>query len=198
MARKGKEGWVKISRKLIDDDLWTGEPFTKGQAWVDLILLAQWENNGPFKPGSVYRSLNFLADRWGWSRKKVSNYLEQLKKSEKIDFFPGQSFGQKKAPVKAPVKEPAEEPVDGTRISLKNWRKYQYQTTREAPVEEPVKAPVEEHNIRIYKEKKKGNADSALSADAVPNGWKTDDPRVPVEYRCDFGSYEDYYNWRNQ
>lgn len=190
MARKGKEGWVKISRKLIDDNLWTGEPFTKGQAWVDLILLAQWESNGPFKPGSVYKSLNSLANRWNWSVHKVIRFLDVLKKSEKIEFFCGNSFSQKNGTVNGTE----DGTVNGTVISLKNWQKYQYSGTRDGTVDGTENGT----NIRIYKEKKKGNADSALSADAVPNGWKTDDPRVPVEYRCDFGSYDDYYNWRNQ
>lgn len=45
------EGWIKLHRKLSDNPLWTCEPFTKGQAWVDLILLANHEYNYFYKRG---------------------------------------------------------------------------------------------------------------------------------------------------
>ena len=196
MARQ-KDGWVKISRKLIDDEIWTSEPFTKGQAWVDLILLAQWETNGQYKAGSVYRSLNYLASRWKWSRRKVTRYLEVLENAEKITFFRGQSFESKKAPVNAPVNAPTKAPVDETVISLKNWQKYQYTQAPKAPADAPIKEPVNAHNKRIYKEDKRINA-NAETANGSAAVWKTTDERVPEEYRADFASYEEYYNWRNQ
>ena len=34
------QGWIKLHRTLQDNKLWYSEPLTKGQAWVDLILLA--------------------------------------------------------------------------------------------------------------------------------------------------------------
>ena len=40
-----RSGWIKLWRKFVDDPLWTSEPFTKGQAWVDLLLLAQGTEN---------------------------------------------------------------------------------------------------------------------------------------------------------
>ena len=32
------KGWIKLHRSMFDNDLWTAEPFTKGQAWIDLIV----------------------------------------------------------------------------------------------------------------------------------------------------------------
>lgn len=31
------KGWVSIHRQLCENDLWLSEPFTRGQAWVDMI-----------------------------------------------------------------------------------------------------------------------------------------------------------------
>ena len=40
-------GWVKLHRKLQESNFWLCEPFSRGQAWVDLILLAN------HKPGHI-------------------------------------------------------------------------------------------------------------------------------------------------
>jgi hypothetical protein len=48
------EGYCKLNRKLFDNELWLLEPFTKGQAWVDLFANANFKDNSfdiisPFK-----------------------------------------------------------------------------------------------------------------------------------------------------
>ena len=39
------EGWIKLHRSISDNDLWTSEPFSRGQAFVDLILLASHKDS---------------------------------------------------------------------------------------------------------------------------------------------------------
>lgn len=86
------EGWVKIHRRLSDNPLWTCEPFSRGQAWVDLILLANHTDNFYFKRGvkidikrgQVGYSEVALSDRWGWSRTKVRKFLNDLEKEQQI------------------------------------------------------------------------------------------------------------------
>jgi len=34
------EGWIRLYRKMQDNPLWTSEPFTRGQAWIDLLMIA--------------------------------------------------------------------------------------------------------------------------------------------------------------
>ena len=85
--KKGGPGWVKVSREIQDHWVWDEKPFSKGQAWIDLILLAK-HSDGKFldrrgnlidgERGHIYRSERSLAERWGWSRKKVSSFLSQL------------------------------------------------------------------------------------------------------------------------
>lgn len=209
MARRRQDdGWISLNRKLMSDPmLWLSEPFSRGQAWIDLLLLAQWRDRGIYKAGTVYCSMLFFADRWKWSRGRVKRFLDKLESEGRIR---------------------TETTKDGTTVLIENWGKYQYVCatgpengttkralndttdgttvlsrntgkikTGRATDDTTNDTPKRTHHNNIYKEKRV-NADSALSADAVPNGWKTDDPRVPIEYRCDFGSYEDYYNWRNQ
>ena len=38
--------YFAVNRRLIRSEMWTSEPFTRGQAWVDLIGLARWDD-GP-------------------------------------------------------------------------------------------------------------------------------------------------------
>ena len=80
------DGWLILHRKLGDNPLWLDEPFTRGQAWVDLLMLA---NHSPgfihvqgmkisLMRGDVGKSENTLAARWKWSRGKVRRFIEEL------------------------------------------------------------------------------------------------------------------------
>lgn len=75
---------MNITTELQNHWLWQDKPFAKGQAWIDLLLLADSESI--FFRGTVYRlpkghvvtSENELAKRWGWSRSKVRNLIQML------------------------------------------------------------------------------------------------------------------------
>lgn len=81
-----KQGYVKIYRKLQDHWLWQDKPFSRGQAWIDLILLANHKDGTAVMDGSkvevptgcLVTSLRKLGDRWGWSRTKVGRFLNLL------------------------------------------------------------------------------------------------------------------------
>lgn len=84
--------WIKLSRYIVGHDLWLSEPFSRGQAWVDLLLLAN------HKPGHIRRrgvkitvnrgqvgwSQEALAERWKWSKNKVRRFLDELKNDGRI------------------------------------------------------------------------------------------------------------------
>ena len=67
--------------------MWLAEPFTRGQAWVDMIMLANHKNGYIRKRGvrvTVSRgqlgwSERELATRWRWSRGKVRRFFGELK-----------------------------------------------------------------------------------------------------------------------
>lgn len=87
-----QKGWMPIYRRLQDHWLWQDKPFAKGQAWLDLLLLASHnENEFLFgnqiiknEIGSFITSELKLADRWGWGRKKVRLFLELLQNEQMI------------------------------------------------------------------------------------------------------------------
>jgi len=85
-------GWIKLYRKLTENSLWTCETFTRGQAWVDLILLTNYKDSFFYKRGVKINvrsgqcawSELALSDRWGWSRSKVRKFLNDLEKEQQI------------------------------------------------------------------------------------------------------------------
>ena len=87
-------GWQKIYRDIQEHWLWEDKPFSRGQAWIDLILLVNHEDNKTLidgelievKRGSKITSLRKLADQWGWSTTKVKKFLELLQKEQMIKF----------------------------------------------------------------------------------------------------------------
>ena len=86
------EGYIKLHRKIEDDEFWLTETFTKSQAWIDLLLGA---NRHPGKvmlrdvsvsleTGQLAWSQLTMCKRWKWSRGKVKRYLVLLQKYERI------------------------------------------------------------------------------------------------------------------
>lgn len=87
-----KTGWFKLCRKMLDSDLWLSERFTRGQAWVDLVGLARFQDgfmriNGVrinLARGELGYSEVSLAKRWNWSRGKVRRFLDELETDQRI------------------------------------------------------------------------------------------------------------------
>ena len=86
-------GWIRVDRELFERQMWLEEPFTKGQAWLDLIGLANYRDGKTIyknrfiacKRGTVNRSIAFLARRWHWSWEKTRNFLDLLESDEMIE-----------------------------------------------------------------------------------------------------------------
>ncbi len=87
-------GWIKLYRQITDNELWEDKPFARGQAWVDLLIMADSKDgecffNGKIQPtrvGEVRTSILYLSKRWGWGNRKVKSFLDNLKKVGMIDF----------------------------------------------------------------------------------------------------------------
>ena len=86
------EGWIKIHRKILNDPLYFAEPFTRMQAFLDLVLIATRQQVSFFKRGikitvergQIVKSENEFAERWKWSRGKVRRFLDGLENGHKI------------------------------------------------------------------------------------------------------------------
>lgn len=87
------EGWIKIYRQIRNHWIWKDkEPFDKRSAWIDLLLSVNHKSKKiPFENdfieierGQTLTSIKQLAERWSWSRHKVSDYLNQLEQDTMI------------------------------------------------------------------------------------------------------------------
>lgn len=81
------EGYIKLFRQLMENEIWKdSEPFCRRAAWVDLLMMANHEDHTVWDSGEsievgrgeVNRSVKYLADRWHWSRGKVTRFLHDL------------------------------------------------------------------------------------------------------------------------
>jgi len=132
-------GYIKLYRSSLNDPLYLKEPFTKWQAWCDLILLAYFAPADFFvrgikvkaKRGCVYKGVLELADRWKWSRGKVERFLSYLVSDKRVSI-------QKSNVINC--------------VSILNYEKYQQNETTNEPTNESTNGHPDEHLIRRYKE----------------------------------------------
>ena len=109
-------GWIKLDRNLQRHWIWNKEPFSRGQAWIDLLMSACWkEQKQLFKGkiqvqevGKVYISKLYLATKWHWDRRKVDRFLTTLASDGMIRL---------------------ECTTDGTVIAIENYEIYQVRGT---------------------------------------------------------------------
>jgi hypothetical protein len=88
------EGYIPIKRSLFEHFLFKEHRvFSRFEAWLDLIQMASFtdENNQIIggklikrNRGEVVASLRFLEQKWGWSKTKVSDYLELLRSQQMV------------------------------------------------------------------------------------------------------------------
>lgn len=86
------DGWIKLYRKITENPLYFSEPFTRLQAWIDLLVIANNEENYIYvrgnkvqvKRGQIAKTQDTLAERWKWSRGKVIRFLDELQKNGQI------------------------------------------------------------------------------------------------------------------
>lgn len=109
-------GWIKLHRRIQNNSIWNSKPFSRGQAWIDLILMA---NIKPAKLsigneiihldiGQFHTSEVVLSNKWGWGRKKVNLFLYLLESEKMIT---------------------AVRTSKGTTITVENYTCYQYSGT---------------------------------------------------------------------
>lgn len=87
------KGWISVHRGVQDCWVWRDKPFAKGQAWIDILLscnhadkkIAFGGKPEVVKRGEWLTSILQLSERWGWSRKKVSNFLNILENDLMIE-----------------------------------------------------------------------------------------------------------------
>ena len=130
-------GWIKLYRNSFNNRMYFSEPFTRWQAWVDLLLLANHESGSYFirgievfvNRGEVGYGNRELAKRWRWSRGKVEKYLSFLEGKQNSQIvrkktnvttlisIVNYNYYQKKEPQTEPQTDPQTEPQNGHRMT---------------------------------------------------------------------------------
>ena len=85
-------GWIKVYRDLEKHWLWEDKPFSRGQAFINLLMMANHQDNKilfngdliEVKRGQRITSLRKLSEEWGWSTKKTKKFLELLEKDNMV------------------------------------------------------------------------------------------------------------------
>lgn len=89
------DGFTKVYRDIRKNWIWEDKPFGRGQAFIDLLLMANYKDkkimfNGDLievKRGSRITSLRKLSEQWGWSTNKTKKFLEQLQRDKMITYI---------------------------------------------------------------------------------------------------------------
>jgi len=85
-------GWIKAYRQILDHWLWKGERFSRGQAWMDLLLQAAYADYQTrvgnklvtVKRGQLPVSQRDLARRWKWARNTVWSFLRVTEREQML------------------------------------------------------------------------------------------------------------------
>lgn len=87
------DGWISLYRQIKESWIWKDkEPFDKRSALIDLLLTVNYKNkkipyeNGfiEIEKGQTLTSIKQLAEKWKWSRHKVSDFLDRLEQDTMI------------------------------------------------------------------------------------------------------------------
>ena len=225
MAKTGS--FIKLDRGLKANPLWLEKPFSKGQAWVDLLLLAQGVEKEKHyrgqiqmqKPGIVYTSILFLEKRWGWSRNKVYRFFEYLIDQKMISVKGWDRRNISTEHINGTRNGTKNGTTNGTIVTIEKWALYQHietkdETNDDTKNETPKRNTQTEHTIESNIQRKhiqrKNIPPKSPKGDSTPSEkrkakshllLKRDEGTVddiPDAYRDMFDNFQDYYDWRNQ
>ncbi len=134
-------GWIKLHRKIRENEIWQKEPFNKRSAWIDLLLRATHKGEKfligntivKLEAGQIFTSEKRLAEDWKWSRWKVRCFLNLLKE-----------IGQIETPKKT---------SKYTILTIANWELYQSDNSNKANKKD-IKKTSKRHQKDTYKKVK--------------------------------------------
>ena len=177
-------GTFSVSRELLAHSLWTGEKFTRGQAWVDLVGHARWKagfirvrgQRIDLDRGELAWSERELAKRWKWSRGKVDRFLDELQDDERIIRYQQKiksPSGEEKPLISIPATEPQTRPVKNyltSIIRVLNYDMYQPNGASDEATDDTSDGPAtDQQRAQKNKEKKdkKGKEGSLADFDEM-------------------------------
>ena len=86
------DSFISVPRAIFDDDAFPEEPFSRREAFLDLVQRATYKQiTIPVKGGvatvgrgELIVSIRKLAARWGWSKSKVEKVLDEFVSQQRI------------------------------------------------------------------------------------------------------------------
>lgn len=134
---KPKNNYFYVNRSLLQSDRWLEEPFTRGQAWVDMFGLANHKDGyirvSGYKVivqrGQLGWSQRALCTRWKWSRGKLIRFLNELAENGDIKicgYIGEKSNNSKKSEKTVPQTVPQTAHLAKSKINLITILKYDF------------------------------------------------------------------------
>ncbi len=172
-------GWFLVGRDLKDHWVWKiKEPFDRRSAWIDLLMLANFTDfktvyRGEIvqrKRGDVNTSIRYLAQRWGWDKRKVNRYLMALESDGMVS---------------------VNSTTDGTTITIENYSKWQDMRTTNSTTDGTTysttdgttSAPHDKEDIKKTKKKgKRNNNKVAAPASEFYSGQQEDLKQALIDF----------------
>lgn len=205
MAKTGS--YIKLDRGLKNNSLWLEKPFSKGQAWVDLLILSQGVDKEKtykgktqkMEHGKVYTSIYFLSNRWGWSRNRVYRFLQDLVHDEMIAVKGWVLDGTTDGTNNGTIKRTNNDTKNGTVITIENWEFYQDSEsnngTNNGTTSRTKKSKKTEPTIERQRKTEK---DKENKPPKSPTGGLAPSGEIPEMYKGQFKTVDEYLAWRNQ
>lgn len=86
-----ESGYIRLYRSIQEHWLWEKQPFSQGQAWIDLLMRAGYKDKTvafdkqviSLNRGQFVTSERSLMEKWGWNKTRVRTFLKLLE-SEKM------------------------------------------------------------------------------------------------------------------
>lgn len=95
------DGWIPAWRQLFEPDHWLAptkiNPAGRREAWLDLCQMATHKprdvRGERLEQGEIIVSVRTLADRWAWSKSRVSRFMDELESRTAIGTVRGTPLG---------------------------------------------------------------------------------------------------------
>jgi len=90
-------GYYQMQRGWMKHPIFKKEPMTEREAWMWLIEEARWKDTNEYidgkwimiKRGQLSHSIRYLAEAWGWNRRKAEMFINRLKNVTMIETVNG-------------------------------------------------------------------------------------------------------------